>query len=155
MRISTRSPLFWTFLVIGFLGASFFSYHYFSKAFPIVSVDLLMDRAHAIEKAALLGSQYTIGPVSYHTAIDFDTDNNVKRYIELEAGGKEMLTELIQKHWYEIYVWRVRHFNEYNPHEATFFFSPEGVPYGFIEKISEELPGAALPQTDAQLIAEH
>ena len=45
---------------------------------------------------------------------------------------------------YSAYTWRVRHFREGDPNETTVRFTPDGKPYGFVERLKEDAPGAAL-----------
>ncbi len=55
---------------------------------------------------------------------------------------------------YAAYTWRVRHFAESDPHEATIVFRPDGRPYAFTERIKEDAPGPALAPADARAVAE-
>ena len=45
---------------------------------------------------------------------------------------------------YSAYTWRVRQFREGDPNETTLRFTPDGKPYGFVEQLKEDAPGAAL-----------
>ena len=85
----------------------------------------------------------------------FHTDNAVKTFVELEAGGKDAFVAMMEEKLYMPYTWRVRHFKEHEKNETTITFTPDGKPYGFVETVSENIPGAQLSSTDAQQIAEH
>lgn len=136
-----RSYLFWTIFALFLTTSVWVTKHYFSIAFPIVHLDIRMDRTEALQEANKFTKMYALGPDLYHTASDFYLDNETKTFIELEAGGKEAIFSLLENHWYELYVWRVRHFAEFNPHEITLFFAPNGTLNGFVETISENDPG--------------
>ena len=55
---------------------------------------------------------------------------------------------------YSAYTWRVRHFREGDPNETTVRFTPDGKPYGFVEQLKEDAPGAALAGAEARERAE-
>jgi hypothetical protein len=78
------SRWFWggvfTFSLIGL----FYAYQNFSSAFPLVELDIKMDRHSALSRASQLSETYSWGPDSYRQAVLFDTDFNVQSYVELE-----------------------------------------------------------------------
>ena len=51
---------------------------------------------------------------------------------------------------YAAYTWRVRHFEDGETNETTIRFTPDGRPYGFVEKLKEDAPGAALDAAAAR-----
>ena len=55
---------------------------------------------------------------------------------------------------YSAYTWRVRHFREGETNETLVRFTPDGRPYGFVETLKEDAPGAALDAADARRRAE-
>ncbi len=126
----------------------------FPKAFPIVHVDISMNLEEAIEQADTIAEKYHFGPSDYRNAAMFSTDHNVKTFVELEAGGKDAFVAMMDEKLYMPYTWRVRHFKEHETNECTIAFTPDGKPYGFIEKISENVSGAQLSEKDARAIAE-
>jgi hypothetical protein len=154
MNQLARTPLFWIVASICAVGATVFSIRYFSSAIPLVHINITANRSDVYAQARTLAQQNSIGPVEYYQAASFDTDHNAQTFIELEGGGKPAFIAMLEKHLYEPYTWHVRHMQENNVHEATFMFTPEGVPYGFKESISENDPGAALSPEEAQKIAE-
>ncbi len=142
-----------------FISTSFFAVFYlihnFNTAFPSLSFDISMTRQDAITQAALQTQSLYIGPQKYHTAVAFvEKDSTVQQYIELNTPDSTLLNTVIKEHWYELYTWNVRHFNEHDPHEATFFFTSNGTPYGFIESLPESLLLPSLESTHAQNLAE-
>lgn len=113
-----------------------------------------MDRQQALTQAHTLATKYQWGPADYQQAAVFETDDETKNFIELEGGGVTVLNEIIQEKWYTPYFWKVRHFKEHDAHETTIFFTPAGKPYGFIEKLAQDQPGAALSTDQAHQLAQ-
>lgn len=154
MKLITHTPLFWIFLTITSISCIGFSYRYFSTAFPIVNLSLDMSRSDALEKSMELASQLDIGPKEFKQAASFEVDQEVQTFVELEAGGKQAFTQMLRDHYYAPYQWTVRHFKECDKHELLIKFKPDGTPYGFVETLSENVPGASLDLIQAQSIAE-
>lgn len=149
-----RNPLVWIILVSISISGLLFTYIYFPKAFPIIQVDITMDRASALEKARTLAQHNAWGPEQYQQAASFDNDDQAQNYIELEGGGKEELKRILQEKYLSLYTWTVRHFKEGETNETLIYFTPEGNPYGFKETIAENSPGAALTAQQARITAE-
>ena len=57
----SRKPAFWIVLALISLSGIFFTFKYFSEAFPIVTLDLSMDRAGALKLASKSGCQVPMG----------------------------------------------------------------------------------------------
>ncbi len=113
-----------------------------------------MNRSEALEKAANLMRQYNLGPSEYHAAATFEVDEFRQTFIELEHG-KEKLDCVMQHNLYELYYWKVRHFNNKDVNHAYIAFAPDGTPYCFKEIISELTPGNNISTDKARKIAEH
>lgn len=154
VRHASYAVWFWIIFGITSLCGIAFSIHYFSRAFPLVTVDLTMDRAQALKTASLNAHELQIGPESFQQAALFYTDELAKLYIEFEAGDANTFKEIVARHIYEPYVWQVRHFEQGSKHEATFIFTPSGQKYGFLEVIPETVSGAALTSQEAQNIGQ-
>ncbi len=150
----SRKPAFWIVLALISLSGIFFTFKYFSEAFPIVTLDLSMDRAGALKLAADLTAKYQWGPKDYSPAASFDLDSEVQNYVELEVGGSRAFKELLKGGFYSPYLWRVRHFKEGDPNETVIRFTPDGKPYGFRERLAEDAHGASLSPEEARIIAE-
>lgn len=149
-----RAGIFWPLcIVISFVCAGF-AFKYFSHAFPLFTIDLRMNRSGALKKGEALANQYHWGPDGPQQTASFATDTLVKTFVELAAGGKTAFVDMMKKRLYLPYTWQTRHFKEFNPHEVTARFTPEGIPYGFVETLSENAPGPDLPARQAQQIAE-
>lgn len=150
-----KRSFFWVGFVVLSLGAVVFAYTYFSQAFPIVTLDLKMDRAAALEQASSLAQKYEWGPEDYQQAASFDLDSSVQTYVELEVGGTEAFAKMLGEGLYSPYAWTVRHFKELEVNETSIRFTPAGVPYEFRQYFSEDAPGAVLEEAEALEIAEH
>ena len=113
-----------------------------------------MDRGQALEQARTLAAQHRLGPAGFRQRATFGGDEEVQTYVELEAGGKDAFARMIRDGRYAPYTWRVRHFREHDPNETWVRFTPEGVAYGFVERLPETAPGARLAPADARGVAE-
>lgn len=150
----SRTSLFWLILIALCFGSIGFALRYFYKTFPVITLDLTMDRAQALNKARELAQLHQWGPADYQQAVTFSTDEETKNFIELEAGGKEELAHIIKEEYYSPYTWHVRHFREQEARETHIAFAPDGKPVGFKELLPEKLPGAALSAQEAKELAE-
>ena len=153
MKKILKSPLFWILFSLASVASVAISFYLFPRAFSLIAIDMRMDRAEALTKAALL-AQHGIGPRNYSSATSFSTDGLVQIYAEVKSKNKNAFTTMIEENLYSPYTWQVRHFKEFEPHEATFYFTPTGDFYGFYESLSEKTEGAALTSEEAQPIAQ-
>lgn len=149
-----RRPAFWIALTILSAAAVAVGIVYFPRAFSIVALDITMDRERALADARRIAQRDGLGPSGYREAASFALDEEAQTFVELEGGGKDAFTRMMRDRLYAAYTWRVRHFREGQTNETTIRFTPDGVPYGFVEKLDEALPGAALPADAAQAIGE-
>jgi len=149
-----RKRLPWILFFLISIASAAFALAYFSSAFPLVNLDLKMDRSGAFESARKLADKYGWGPEPYRQAATFRVDSSVQTYVELEAGGAEAFRKMIEGDLYSPYTWRVRHFKAGQANETLIIFTPAGHPYGFREKLPENQPGAALEADAARRIAE-
>ena len=153
MKHFFRSPIFWVGSTIISVLLILFALKFFSQAFPIVNLDLTMDRTQALAYAKKISTQHKLGPDQYQQATSFVTDHAVKTFVELEGGGKDAFVDIMKRNLYEPYTWQVRHFKEFEKNETLIIFTPNGKPYGFVETISEDAAGANLESSKAQSIA--
>lgn len=155
MKNLSRSPFLW----IGATALSamlyFFAFHFFPQTFPIIHLNITMDLEQAIEQADIIAKKNNLGPSDYRHAAMFHTDHNVKTFIELEAGGKDALVEMMEEQLYMPYTWKIRHFKEHELNQSFIVFTPNGKPYGFIETLSENVAGNNLSEKDARALAEN
>ncbi len=151
----TRKLYFWISLIAVSCASVLFTVRFFSKAFPIVTLNFVMDRGAALAEAAKLDAKYGWGPAGYSQAWLFDEDNEAQNYVELEGGGKEAFTKMLKGGLYSPYVWTVRHFKTRVTREANIAFTPEGRPYGFSLKLPEQEPGKNISSPEARTVAEN
>lgn len=149
-----KKPIFWIVYSLLFVLCVTFSIKYFPSAFPIVNLDLKMNRQAAVQKAAGLAEKFAWGPKDYKQAATFAVDGNVQNYVELESGGSAAFSKMLRDGLYSPYTWRVRHFKESETNEVLILFTPAGEPYGFVERLAEDAPGSDLPVESALAIAE-
>lgn len=152
--MKTHRPLFWIVLVLLSLGSLAGAYRYFGEAFPLITLDLRMDRAAALDRSRQLAGRYQWGPRDYEQAASFGSSSQVQNYIELEGGGKETFARVMAGDLYSAYTWRVRHFREKETTESLIRFTPAGELWGFREKLPEDQPGATLSEAEARTLAE-
>ena len=152
--MKTNRPLFWIVLVLLSLGSLVGAYRYFGEAFPLITLDLQMDRATALQRAKELAGRYEWGPEEYEQAASFGSSSQVQNYIELEGGGKETFARVMASDLYSAYTWRVRHFREKETTESLIRFTPAGELWGFRERLPEDQPGATLSDQEARSLAE-
>ena len=107
-----KRPAFWLLLGLLSIAAGLVGYHYFPQAFSIVSLDITMDREHALEQARGIMTRDRLGPPGYRQAASFGLDEEAQTFVELEGGGKEAFTRMMRDGLYSAYTWRVRHFAE-------------------------------------------
>ncbi|HEY2905245.1 MAG TPA: hypothetical protein VGJ29_05040, partial [Vicinamibacterales bacterium] len=149
-----KRPAFWLAFIVVSLAMAAAAYRAFPLAFSIVAVDISMDRAHALASARELSARDHLGPADFREAASFELDDEAQTFVELEGGGKDVFNAMLRDRLYVAYAWNVRHFREGEVNETTIILTPDGQPYGFSEKIKEDLPGAALESDAARVIAE-
>ncbi len=149
-----RKPVFWIAFTIVAVACLLFAFEYFPRAFPIVSVDIEMDRGTALVTAEELATRFGWGPEVARDAASFDLDQQLQSFVELEAGGTAAFSRMLADELCWPYSWRVRRFAEFDANETEIRFSPAGLPIGFEETIPEDDPGPALDAAAAREIAE-
>ena len=151
-----RRPGFWITAVMVCVAAAIFAIIYFPLAFPIVALDIRMDRQGALASARELTERFGWGPEGYREAASFGLapQDQELEFIELEGGGPEVFREVLAGGVFYPYRWTVRHFKERERNETRITFTPAGEPYGFVQVLAEDAPGAALSEEEALAIAE-
>ncbi|MGA2090190.1 MAG: CPBP family intramembrane glutamic endopeptidase [Endomicrobiales bacterium] len=149
-----RKPLFWIVLCLVSFGSLLVTFHYFPKAFPVVTLKLKMDRRSALGEARTLDHRFAWSPQGFREVALFDEDTDVQNYVELEGGGKRAFAQLISGNMFSPYTWIVRHFKEQTTRETLISFTPQGTPYGFEVKIPEHEPGNNISADEARRKAE-
>jgi len=154
MASLTRKPIFWGVSSLVSVALIVVTVYLFPKAFPLVNLNLTMDRTQALTTSNNLAQEHSWGPSAYQQAAVFHLDDDTKTFVELEAGGKQALSEMLDGDLYAPYIWKVRHFNEFNPNETEIRFRPDGKPFGFTEILSEDETGTNISATRARNVAE-
>lgn len=149
MKLSFQKPIFWISFTILSLCGVLYTYKFFSQAFPLVNLNITLNRDQAINKAQELANQREWGPQNPFNAVSFDTDEQTKTFIELEGGGQQAFVTMLTKHLYEPYLWHVRLFKQFEVNEAHVYFTPDGKPYGFKEIIAEQTDLPSLKKQEA------
>src|SRR5437867_1336311 len=85
------SRLLWTLFVVLSAGAAIFTLRNFSTAFPLVSIELKVDRADALRSARTIAQRNAWPPEGFDQAAEFGGSQEVQNFIELEGGGKQEL----------------------------------------------------------------
>jgi len=149
-----RKPVFWLVFVLVSVAFVWFSVVNFPRAFPLVKLDLELSRGQALAESRELAERHGWGPAGYRQAAIFDLDSELQSFVELDGGGKAAFAEMLTEGLVSPYTWEVRHFQEFETTETRVRFTPSGEPYGFVEKLPEDEPGASLETADARRIAE-
>ncbi len=149
-----KRPASWIALVLVAVAAAATARHYFPQAFSIVSLEITMDRDAAMREARTIAARDGLGPPGYRQASSFALDEETQTFVELEGGGKDAFTRMLRDGLYAAYTWRVRHYKQDDVNETLIRFTPDGRPYGFVETLKDDAPGAALPAADARRTAE-
>lgn len=144
----------WLAVVAVCLLAAVYSWFYFPSAFPILEIEISMDRGEALRRAKKQVEKLNLGPPDYRQAANFSHDRSVQNFVELEAGGKDTFRKMIRADRYQPYQWHVRHYQPNKTREATVRLTPDGRLYGFKEKWPEAAAGPALDSEAARKIAE-
>ncbi len=150
----TRRPAFWITQLFICMICTYLAVHFYPKAFPMVNLDIKMDRQSALKRANEIAIRNHWEPAKFRQAISFDVDEEAQNFIELTEGGNAAFSRVLKSGLYSFYTWRVRHFAENRTGETEIQFTPRGQFYGFDEKLPETLPGPALSITQALSIAE-
>ena len=150
-----RKPWFWVAFTLISVLCTAWAVLNFARAFPLVTLNVTMDRAAAMAAADDLATTRGWGPSEpARQAVQFSLDNQVQSFVELEAGGREAYTEMLAGDLYSPYAWRVRRFREGETNETVIRFRPDGTAYGFRERVPEDEPGATLEPDAAQALAQ-
>jgi hypothetical protein len=149
-----KRPVFWFVLAVVSILSAFVAVRYFPRAFSLVTLDITMDRERALAEARTIAARDGLGPAGFRQAASFALDGEAQTFVELEGGGKEAFTRMMRDGLYSAYTWRVRHFREGEINETTIRFTPAGTPYGFVEKLDENAPGARVDAAAARQLAE-
>lgn len=154
MSKTLKTPALWLALVAISLACALGAARLFPLSFPLVSVDISMDRPMALQQADQLAERFGWGPENFRSAASYNHDAEVQHFVELTAGGAEAYRELLADDLYSPYTWVVRLFREGEAEQTWVRFTPGGDPYGFSVGLPENAPGEALMAEEARSLAE-
>ncbi|HBY18469.1 MAG: CAAX amino terminal protease family protein [Marinimicrobia bacterium 46_47] len=153
--IRNKSLIAWSlFITLFFLGSAY-AWLKFTDAFPVVNVQVDIDREEAARIARETAESQGFSVHNMRTAVLFDLDREVQYYTELEAGGKEVFEKMLTDTLYEPYTWLVRFFQERREAEYLVRLTPNGKVYGFFEKVPEDDPGPNMSESEARSLVAH
>ncbi|MFZ5624350.1 MAG: hypothetical protein ACOY71_07945 [Gemmatimonadota bacterium] len=146
----------WALLVLLSAGAVFYTVRTFPSVYPIVSLDLRMDRDSAFAAARALAREHGWWRPEKppREAASFRVDQEVQTFVELEGGGKPAFRRLVTGTLFSPYTWTVRQFRPGEAREIRVRFTPSGRFDGFVEQVPEKEPGASLTADSARALAE-
>jgi hypothetical protein len=149
-----KKPVFWIVLLIASALCVFTVLRFFGDAFSVLDLDVRMSRTMAIDGAKRINDTKKLTTATLTEAVaSFGGDSGSQTFIELEGGGKPALKPLLGDDEFTLYKWRVRLFAPSVEREVLIAFTPDGRPSGFLSKLPEAEPGAALSSDDARAIA--
>jgi membrane protease YdiL (CAAX protease family) len=150
----SRKPPFWILLTILGLVGTLLAVRLFPLAFPLLAVDIQMDRDGALREARALADRLGWAPAEPRQAASFGhLSPAFQTYMELEGGGLEEMNRLVREGVVSLYAWRVRHFAEGVVEEGEVRLTPSGAPLGFSLTLSEDAPGNNLEEDQARELA--
>ena len=74
----TRKPIFWLIFLLLSIGGILFAVRYFGQAFPLVNLDLRMNRQQAMDKARQLAKENGWGTSNFQQAASFQLDSTTQ-----------------------------------------------------------------------------
>ncbi len=153
MKLVNRK-VFWVALLSLALVAAAMALRLFPQAMPMLQINMSMSRDQALAAAESLQAQRFAALRSTRAVARFEQDGSLQNYIELEGGGVKAFGALLGQRFISPYYWTVRRFAESQEDELSVRFTPEGHAYGFVRKLPEKAPGAALNEPAARVLAE-
>jgi membrane protease YdiL (CAAX protease family)/ribosomal protein S18 acetylase RimI-like enzyme len=138
--------------VLGLLGLVFFVVFY-DEAFPSAALDLTLSREQIAEQATTYMSQRGHDLGAYQTALTFEEAWLPSVYLQ-QTIGIPQTNELAQEKNLPLWLWEMRWFQPLQKEEFGLSLMPDGTVVAMYHTLLEDAPGADLPQTEAQALAE-
>jgi membrane protease YdiL (CAAX protease family) len=149
-----RKPGPWFVLAVLCLAGAVTALRLFPEAFPVLAVDIEMNREEALSEARALAEDFRWEPSGFRQAASFSRlDPMFQTYMELEAGGLEEIKRRVRAGQFVLYAWQVRHFSPGSVDETRIRFTPGGERYGFALRLPEDEPGTNLSSHEARDLA--
>ncbi|PIS28771.1 MAG: hypothetical protein COT43_05695 [Candidatus Marinimicrobia bacterium CG08_land_8_20_14_0_20_45_22] len=118
------------------IGAGFFEYKNYGKAFPEQTIRFDVDRKESRQVAEQFLRRMNISVSDYHHAVAFDYDDQSKTFLEKEVGIEESRSLLNED--FKIWRWSNRWFKPLSKEELKVNVSPDGSVTLFEHTIPEE-----------------
>ena len=97
-----------------------------------------MDRNEAIARAEENSNDFPLLSEYSKHAVIYTFDETLRNYVELKRGGQAAFQSIIDENITSPYYWSVRIFEENTTAEASFYYRPNGEPYGFNHRIPDD-----------------
>ena len=133
--------------------STYFIFSFWNKSFSSLNVNVEMNRHAAINEAVDKSKSISLIQNNSRNAAIYNFDSELRDYIELKQGGREEFQDIIDQNIYSPFYWSVRIFEENKIPEGTFWFKPNGDPYGFNLKIPEDHEDSSLSEEEALKLA--
>ena len=96
--LAVRRPWFWILFAVISAACGALAWRMFPVAFPVLSLDIRMDRAGAIRTARQLAAENKWGPgIAARDAASFGVNSQAQAFVELEGGGKKVFASLLRE----------------------------------------------------------
>ncbi len=98
----------------------------FPDAVPQIALKQELTRGQAEERAAQFARSHQLPLPNGRTAVRFESDDSLRTFVELGAGGKNQLGTLVRGGDVSLFSWAVRFFTPGDVHETAVRFGADG-----------------------------
>ncbi|MCX6066937.1 MAG: GNAT family N-acetyltransferase [Chloroflexi bacterium] len=153
--LTSQQKPFWIDLLITMIGITgvIFFLTFYDRALPNASIDLQYSREQISAKVAEYLHGFGYSPAGYEFSMLFGQDSTASYYLQRKLGIEQTNTLLVSEKL-PLYYWKARWFKPSEKEEFFIQLSPQADILSFGHVIKEDAPGAAIPQAQAQKIAE-
>jgi len=109
----------------------------YPHATPIIALEPSLTRDAALSRADSFFQAHALAPTKARTAVQFESDDSLRTFVELAGGGLDSLNALLRGDDVAPFTWSVRAFVPGNPRGAWVTFAPDGRIIGFERKLAE------------------
>jgi hypothetical protein len=111
---------------------------FWDTSFSSLNVNISMDRNEAVAQAVEQSKSFPLLSEHSKHAVMYGFDGTLRNYVELKAGGQSAFQSIIDEKIISPYYWAVRIFEENTIAEASFYYRPNGDPYGFNHRVPND-----------------
>jgi hypothetical protein len=111
---------------------------FWDTSFSSLNVNISMDRNEAVAQAVEQSKSFPLLSEHSKHAVMYGFDGTLRNYVELKAGGQSAFQSIIDEKIISPYYWAVRIFEENTIAEASFYYRPNGDPYGFDHRVPND-----------------